>query len=113
MHKFIIGCFFLLTMNVFSQKENSKLDSIAIPVSIFITNDTREFNNQRIGNYLPLTGFKFMVNASVLDNYFQVNIRNIGRKITMDDINDNYQKAELNKYFFTGYDLRNIVWNRP
>jgi hypothetical protein len=114
MLKLVIVCSFLLTFSVYSQKENNKLDSINMPVSIFIIDGygNQEFN-QRIGNYLPLTGFKFMINASVIDNYFQVDIRNIGRKITMDDINDNYQKAELNKYFFTGYDLRKIVWNRP
>lgn len=109
MLKLVIVCFFLLTFNVYSQKENNKLDSINIPVSIFTTNGygNQEFN-QRIGNYLPLTGFKFMITAATADSFFLTDFRNIGRNITIDDLNDNFKKAHLNTFTINS---NHFIWN--
>ncbi len=109
MLKLVIVCSFLFTFSVYAQKENNKLDSINIPVSIFTIEGygNQEFN-QRIGNYLPLTGFKFMVTASAIDNYSLTDFRNIGRDITLDDLYDNLKKAHLNTFTVNN---NHFIWN--
>ncbi len=112
MLKLVIVCSFLLTFSVHAQKENNKLDSINIPVSIFTIDGygNQEFN-QRIGNYLPLTGFKFMITNDYLIDVrnIGIDVRNIGRKITVEDLYDNYKKAELNT--FSVNNNNHFIWN--
>lgn len=110
MLKIIIICCLLLSINTFSQNLIPKSDSVHVPTSIFIfnTDDILNVNNQRIGNYLPLTGFKFLSTNRLFQNYFITDIKNIGRKITLDDLIDAHQKLELNKYFFKGYNMWDI-----
>jgi len=109
MLKLVIVCSFLLTFSVYSQKENNKLDTINVPVSIFTINGygNQEFNH-KMGDYLPLTGFKFMITDSVIDNYFLTDFRNIGRDITIDDLYDNFKKAHLNTFTINN---NHFIWN--
>ncbi len=106
----IITCLFL-TSNVFSQEED-KTERINIPTSIFsnYTFENSPLNTQENVNSLHLTGYKFMVvNNAFLYNNIQFDVRNIGRNISFDDINDNYRKAMLNIN-----DVRNsnhFIWN--
>ncbi len=105
-----ITCLFL-TYNVFSQNEG-KQKSLDIPTSIFsnYTFDNLPLNTQKNTNSLRLTGYKFMViNNTLLYNNLQFDVRNFGRNISFDDINDNYRKAALNIN-----DVRNgnhFIWN--
>ena len=84
-----------------------------IPVSIytFVSQEDISFfdNDQDLDLNLDLYKFIFPKDPGV-DNMMRLDTRNFGRIASFEDIMDNYQKLELNKYFFSGYDLRTIPW---
>ncbi|HBK70556.1 MAG TPA: hypothetical protein DDZ39_02670 [Flavobacteriaceae bacterium] len=115
MFKIIITACLFLTFNAFSQDE-SKKSGIDMPVSIFsnYSFDNLKFKDEVIVSPLNLTGYKFMIvdymNNTFLYNNFQFDLKNIGRDISFDDINDNYRKAKLNT-FDVSKDSNHFIWN--
>ncbi|MDY7393926.1 hypothetical protein UMM65_01595 [Aureibaculum sp. 2210JD6-5] len=114
---FIITCF-LVTLTVFSQQENvvSK-DSVAVPTSIFAVGSLNYQQNNEVVGPLRLTGYKFLI-VDFFNNDFSYNhmnsisidTRNFGRYASFEDITDNYNKAELNKYDVTR-NTNHFIWN--
>ena len=99
-----VFCFMLLTLSIFSQKIDINKASDSLPMSIYssISYDDFSFYNQSLTNDLKLTGFKFMIvnylnNGFTFDNsdFVNVELRNIGRSISFDDISDNMRKTQL------------------
>ena len=97
-----VFCFMLLTLSVFSQKIDIDKASDSLPMSIYasISYDDFSFYRQSLTNDLKLTGFKFMIvnylnNGFTYDNsdFVNVELRNIGRSISFDDISDNMRKT--------------------
>jgi len=111
MSKIIFICCFLLSFSLFAQQKEAKQDSITIPTSLFAmhTFDIQDVNNSKMMNSLYLTGFEFFIVNQNLTNLNQcLYFKNIGRKISLDELIDNYQKKELNKYFFKGDEIWNV-----
>ena len=94
----------LITLSVFSQKNLAEEASVNLPGSIYasISYDNFSFYKQSLTEDLKLTGFKFMI-VNYLNNgfsynnsdYVTVDLRNIGRSISLDDLSDNIRKAQL------------------
>jgi hypothetical protein len=93
-----------ITLSVFSQKKLAKEASVNLPSSIYvsISYDNFSFYKQPLTEELNLTGFKFMI-VNYLNNGFSFNnsdfvnvdLRNIGRSISLEDLSDNIKKAQL------------------
>lgn len=101
--KIFIFCLMLITLSVFSQNDLTERDSVNLPIRIYTpSNDNFSFYKQSLTEDLKLTGFKFMI-VNYLNNGFafnnsdfvNVNLRNIGRDISFEDISDNNKKTQL------------------
>lgn len=94
----------LITLSVYSQNEITIKDSVSLPTSIYASNsyDNFSFYKQSLNEDLKLTGFKFMI-VNYLNNGFAFNnsdfvyvdLRNIGRSFSFEDISDNNKKTQL------------------
>lgn len=110
----LISCF-LFSFSLFAQQEEIKRDSIHIPTSLFAMHifQNQNVNNSKMMSPLYLTGFKFFIVDQNLTNSNQrLYFRNIGRKISLDDLIDNYQKTELNKHFFKDRNMWDVSWQK-
>jgi len=90
---FLISCF-LFSFSLFAQQEETKRDSIHIPISLFAM-DT--FYAQDLSHL-----------KTNLNLFEQLNFKKLGRKISFDGVKYNYQKTELNKHFFKGDEIWNV-----
>jgi len=102
--KIFIFCLMLITLSVFSQNDLTERDSANLPIRIYapISYDNFSFYKQSLTEDLKLTGFKFMIvnyfnNGFALNNsdFVNIDLRNIGRSISFEDINDNSKKSQL------------------
>ena len=102
--KFFVCCFMLINVSIFAQNDLAKKDSVNLPFSIYasISHDNFSFYKQSLTEDLKLTGFKFMIvnylnNGLAFNNSNIVNVdlRNIGRSISFEDISDNSKKTQL------------------
>jgi len=93
-----------ITVSVYSQNELTKKDSLNLPFSIYasISDDNLSFYNRSLTEDLKLSGFKFMIvnylsNGLAFNNsdFVNVDLRNIGRSISFEDISDNSKKSQL------------------
>lgn len=111
---FLVTCFFI-TVTVFAQQNNVVVkDSAYIPSSIFALNSLDNQQYEGVVGSLRLTGYKFMIVDS-FNNYFSsqrisFDTRNIGRYYSSEDMMDNYNKAQLNKYDVTRNN-DHFIWN--
>ena len=110
MRKIVIISIFFLTFNLFSQNQEKEHIRKYVPSSIFVTSSSDFDQPYMIGftETLNLTNFTFLIEDNRVTYNFMMDFRNLGRKITIDDLTDNYQKSELIKYFFKGYNMWDI-----
>ncbi|RPD98543.1 hypothetical protein EGM88_04930 [Aureibaculum marinum] len=107
-----IGCL-LFSLSIVSQEKNSIQEQDLVPSSIFVVNSLGSNKDYKKVVSLGLVDYKFFITdvfQGLSYNTLNVDLRNIGRIASVEDMKNNFEKAEQYKFDVTK-NRDHFIWN--